>query len=125
MRGTVKELLTRETVHTEKELDNFFHPIVDQINTTVERGQGGFLSDLTLVDFNNYFWPFVSKSNSVSSLMLSELSGKEKMLLQLDTIILNRESDPNRIDGNARISEWRVGTEELVLNRRYEEAKGL
>jgi len=120
--GTVKELLTRETAHTEKELDNFFLPIVNQINTTVERGQGGFLSELTLVDFNNYFWPFVSKSNSVSSLMLSELSGKEKMLLQLDTIVLNRESDPNRF-GNARISEWRVGTEELVLNRRYEEAK--
>lgn len=121
--GMAKDLLKIERAHVEKELDNFFIPIVDQINTTADRGAGGFLTDLDLNQFNSYFWPFVHRSNSVSSLMLSTIGGKEKMFLELDTMVINRESDPSN-EHNARISEWRLDSDRLVLHRSYEADKG-
>lgn len=121
--GMAKDLLGRETAHTVKRLDNFFEPVIDQVNTTANRGEGGFLTGLTLEQFNSYFWPFVSRSESVSSLMLAELNGQEKMFLQLDTVVLNRESNPATTD-NALISEWKYSDGNLTLNRRYRENKG-
>lgn len=121
--GTVKDLLARETAHTEKELDNFFHPIIDQVNITVDRGKAGSLSQLNLEQFNGYFWPFVSRSKPVSSLMLSDSKGREKMFLELDSMVMNRESD-QVIGGDATISEWRFTKGGLVLNRRFSENLG-
>ncbi len=76
---------------TKEELNNFFQPINQKLETARERGlKGLFRNNLDQQKLNDIFIPLLKTSPFISSLMISNEQGDEYMLLQADSIWITR-----------------------------------
>ncbi len=76
---------------TKEELNNFFQPINQKLETARERGiKGLFRNNLDQQRLNDIFIPLLKSSPFISSLMIGNEQGDEYMLLQADSIWITR-----------------------------------
>jgi len=100
------DLIKSKKEQTQHELDNFFKPVVEDIKTTIGRAEGDFYDSLTLKEFDKHFIPFIENSEPISSLMLANEHGDEKMLLGLDLTWINRHTFKGSEQIKADRYEW-------------------
>jgi len=125
--STIEELAkTTITVKNEEindELDFYFSPFVESIERTIDLGQAGFYDSLSLEEFNANFIPLLKNSKQISSLMLADDKGNEKLLLQLKNSWINRETFNGSKTLKPNMSEWVINGNTHQLKKEWIEAK--
>ena len=117
------DLIGQKKEQAEDELDHFFEPVVEDIDITIGRGEGDFFDSISLSDFNRHFIPFISNSKPISSMMLAQPNGNEKMLLQLDSTWINRHTFFGSDSVKADRYEWSFQKGSTSFMRQWKEDK--
>lgn len=109
---------------TKKELDNFFNPAIKNINIAIGRGEAGFFDNLSLREFDLHFIPYIQNSNQISSILLAQANGDEKMLLQLNkTSWVNRQTFKGSVYRRAIRYKWKYQNGILFKQKTWNEKK--
>ncbi len=116
-------LINQKKEQTRKELDHFFNPVVEDIETTINHGKSSFFDSLSITEFNLHFIPFIQSSKPISSMMLANLNGDEKMLLQMDSSWINRHTFNGSKNIKADRYEWKYNNGKLDTIKKWKEEK--
>ena len=116
-------LIDQKKEQTKKELDLFFNPVVEDIETTINHGKSNFFDSLSIKEFNLHFIPFIQSSKPISSMMLANLKGDEKMLLEMDSTWINRHTFTGSVEKKADRYEWEYKNGQLDTIRNWKEEK--
>ena len=116
-------LIDQKKEQTKKELDLFFNPVVEDIETTINHGKSNFFDSLSIKEFNLHFIPFIQSSKPISSMMLANLRGDEKMLLEMDSTWINRHTFIGSVEKKADRYEWEYKNGQLDTIRNWKEEK--
>jgi len=108
-----KTLLEEKVSKTERQLDNFFSPVVNNLEVAYERGLNELYDSIPLQTFNMEFIPLIEKSKQISSLMYGNSVGDEYMLLQMDSTWINRVTDKGSSLSKAIQYEWKYENNRL------------
>ncbi|MCB0477187.1 MAG: hypothetical protein KDC84_03435 [Crocinitomicaceae bacterium] len=78
---------------------------------------------MNLEEFNQHFLPILKESRPVSSIMMATEQGKEFMILDLDSILINRETLPTGSGTDLRSTKykWEIRERKLKLIEKLEE----
>lgn len=116
-------LIEQKKEQTVNELDNFFEPITTNINVTIERSKTGSYDSTGLSEFNKHFIPFLKESPTISSMMLANQNGDEFMLLEQDSLWINRITKKGSVESEPIRNQWRFENGELTLLKEWQDTK--
>ncbi|MEZ4936006.1 MAG: hypothetical protein R2799_00270 [Crocinitomicaceae bacterium] len=118
-----ESILHEKKGQTLVELDNFFNPVISDLEIAIEQAKRGEFDQMNLEEFNKHFLPILKESRPVSSIMMATEQGKEFMILDLDSILINRETLPTGSGTDLRSTKykWEIRERKLKLIEKLEE----
>jgi len=115
-----KTLLQEKVSSTKRQLDNFFTPVIDNLDVVYERGLNDLYDSIPLDRFNKEFIPLIGKSKQISSLLYASSKGDEFLLLEMDSTWVNRVTQNGSEISNSKQYEWVYENNLLELVKSWE-----
>lgn len=117
-------LLYDKMEQTRSKLDNFFDPVKSNMSITYRRASNNTFERYSLEQLDQHFLPLLEDCVPVSSMMLARSDGKEFMMLDLDSIVVNRVCSNQNDTLKSTMYEWDKVDHKLHLKRKYIEDQG-
>jgi serine phosphatase RsbU (regulator of sigma subunit) len=115
-----KTLLEEKVSKTKRQLNNFFSPVVDNLEVACERGLNEMYDSISLKNFNLGFIPLIKQSAQISSLLYASSGGNEFLLLEMDSTWINRVTHDGSEFSNSEQYEWSYQNNELQLVKTWQ-----
>jgi serine phosphatase RsbU (regulator of sigma subunit) len=128
MSKTIKSLARDSIVNTEerieRELDNFFNPVITSLMVSKNWGENGSISGFQPEELNPVFMPVLKSFTQISSMLIANDSGCEYMLLESDSANwINRTTFQDGKIKEVRKHEWKFTQADTIYKTAIWEEK--
>ncbi|MCP4310489.1 MAG: serine/threonine-protein phosphatase [Bacteroidetes bacterium] len=122
--ASIDELATSTIMHNKDEVfhefDHYFHPIVEAVEIAIERGESGFFDEISREEFDLHFIPLLKNSIPISSILMANSKGDEKMLMKNDSTWINIHTYVEAGEVKAEGYEWKYVHGSLEMIKTWE-----
>lgn len=109
VRSLSADLIDHTLAQTELRLNQFFEPVIRELQLACQWGNAGLLDTDNPDALNTILAPLINEHPQISSALVADSRGREHMLLRSGDKWMNRQTRHDQWGSQSRILEWRNG----------------